>query len=295
MNRNNVSKFKEKRIYSDPLIMGILLGILIVSIFLALISRVSQQMIYSFINKIGKLISRNISQTQLDHIVRIVFSAFAGGIIGFEREYKNRPAGLRTHALVSIGATMVMLIPMELVHGGMETSRMDVTRLGAQVISGIGFLGAGTIIRNGESVKGLTTAASLWVSAILGLSIGAGNYMTSFISLVIVIFILKIFGIFGHPPVLKCKDLIFDVTMDNMPQRIGLFNIKIKIIKSRLRLQKLEIDKDSEKLIKSNDSKVHVKLFIRCSMDMEEDMLINELKNIPGVIEVNNNTLNNPV
>jgi putative Mg2+ transporter-C (MgtC) family protein len=295
MNRNNVSKFKEKKIYNDPLIIGILLGMLIVSIFVAFIPVVSQQMIYNFFNKIAKLISKNISQTQLTHIIRIVFSAFAGGVIGFEREHKNRPAGLRTHALVSIGATMVMLIPMELVYEGMETSRMDVTRLGAQVISGIGFLGAGTIIRNGESVKGLTTAASLWVSAIIGLSIGAGNYMTSFISLVILIFILKIFGIFGHPQVLKYKDLIFDVTMDNMPQQIGLFNIKIKNIKRRLRLQKLEIVKDSGELIKSNDSKVHVKLFIRCSMDMQEDMLINQLNDIPGVIEVNNDTLTNPV
>lgn len=284
MNKNNVSKFKEKRIYNNPLIIGIIVGMLIVSVTLMAMPMPSQLGIYNFVNKA-------ISKTQLGYIGRIIFSAIAGGIIGFEREHKNRPAGLRTHALVSIGAAMVMLIPLELAYEGMDTSRTDVTRLGAQVISGIGFLGAGTIIRNGESVKGLTTAASLWVSAIIGLSIGAGNYMTSFVSLVIVIFILKNFGIFGHSQGLKYKELIFDLTMDDAPQHISLFNGTIKNIKRKFKLQKLEIIENSSDVIKNGNKIIQIKLLVRCSMNTEEEMLMSQLNNIPGVLKVDGNNL----
>ena len=280
MNKNNVSKYKEKKIYNDPLIIGILVGMLIVSVTLIAMPQPSQLIVYNFVNEM-------ISKTEWAYIGRIIFSALAGGIIGFEREHKNRPAGLRTHALVSIGAAMVMLIPLELAYEGMDTSRTDVTRLGAQVISGIGFLGAGTIIRNGESVKGLTTAASLWVSAIIGLTIGAGNYMTSFVSLVIVIFILKNFGIFGNSQGLKYKDLTFDLTMDDLPQHISLFNGTIKNIKRKFKLQKLEIIENSGNIIKNGNKIIQIKLLVRCNMDTEEEILIDQLNNIPGVINVN--------
>ena len=98
-----------------------------------------------------------------------------GGIIGYGRERERRPAGLRTHILVSIGATLAMItnIYMCKIYNGYT----DPTRLGAQVISGIGFLGAGTIIVTGKNkVRGLTTAAGLWACACMGLAIGAGFY-----------------------------------------------------------------------------------------------------------------------
>ena len=98
-----------------------------------------------------------------------------GGIIGYGRERERRPAGLRTHILVSIGATLAMItnIYMYKIYNGYT----DPTRLGAQVISGIGFLGAGTIIVTGKNkVRGLTTAAGLWACACMGLAIGAGFY-----------------------------------------------------------------------------------------------------------------------
>lgn len=278
MNRSNVSRLEKNRIYNSLFIIIAIVVLVGISILYVNIKGMpTQAMVYEFVNRHHE-----------SHAVKIIFAAFAGGIIGFEREHKNRPAGLRTHALVSIGAAMVMLIPLELAYEGMETSRMDVTRLGAQVISGIGFLGAGTIIRTGESVKGLTTAASLWVSAIIGLTIGAGNYMTSFISLIIVIFILKIFGIFGHPQVLKYKDLTFDVTMDNLPQHLSLLKSTIKGIKRKLRLQKIEIVENSNDIDRAI---IQFKLLVRCNLDTEEDILISQLNNIPGVIKVDGDNL----
>lgn len=117
--------------------------------------------------------------------VRFTLAILCGGIIGLERESKRRSAGFRTHTLVCIGATLTTLVGLYLYKSGLST---DPTRLGAQVISGMGFLGAGTIIvTSRRQVKGLTTAAGLWTSAIIGLAIGAGYYEAALIGVVIVI------------------------------------------------------------------------------------------------------------
>lgn len=108
--------------------------------------------------------------------IRIFLAMLMGGILGFERERKNRPAGFRTYMLVCIGAALVMLTN-QYVYENFNASNGDPVRLGAQVISGIGFLGAGTIIvTKRNQIKGLTTAAGLWASACLGLTIGIGFY-----------------------------------------------------------------------------------------------------------------------
>lgn len=111
-------------------------------------------------------------------ILRILLSICFGALIGMEREHAHRPAGLRTHILVCVGACLVMLTSEFTYNYYHQFSpNMDINRLGAQVISGIGFLGAGTIIRNGSSVKGLTTAASIWAVACIGLATGIGFYL----------------------------------------------------------------------------------------------------------------------
>lgn len=108
----------------------------------------------------------------------MVVAAVLGGLIGIEREWSNHAAGFRTHILVCLGSTTIMLLSIygfsEFVN---ETNvRVDPARLAAQVISGIGFLGAGAILRNGNVIKGLTTAASVWVVAAIGLCVGAGFF-----------------------------------------------------------------------------------------------------------------------
>ncbi|MBE6008797.1 MAG: MgtC/SapB family protein [Lachnospiraceae bacterium] len=108
-------------------------------------------------------------------IIRFLLALLCGGLIGFQRGIRKHPAGLRTYALVSIGAASVMVVSqyLEVALGNIG----DLSRMGAQVISGIGFLGAGTVIVTGKSqVKGLSTAAGLWASACMGLAIGAGYY-----------------------------------------------------------------------------------------------------------------------
>ena len=107
--------------------------------------------------------------------LRMVLAVICGGIIGIEREYKRRPAGFRTHILICLGAAMTTLTSQYLYL--VLNQYTDIARLGAQVIAGIGFIGAGTIIvTRRQRVKGLTTAAGLWAAAIIGLCLGAGFY-----------------------------------------------------------------------------------------------------------------------
>lgn len=110
-------------------------------------------------------------------LTRILVACLLGGIIGFEREHsRNKPAGFRTHILVCMGSCLVMLIAHFTITAYSGQVNIDPTRIAGQVVSGIGFLGAGAIIRHGASVKGITTAASIWVVACVGLACGIGFY-----------------------------------------------------------------------------------------------------------------------
>ncbi|HLS88938.1 MAG TPA: MgtC/SapB family protein [Sphingobacteriaceae bacterium] len=112
----------------------------------------------------------------LDIGLRLLAGVLLSGLIGWERETLQRPAGLRTHMLVGVGATLIMIVSTSMVGVG-PAGAADPGRIAAQVVSGIGFLGAGTILREGVTVRGLTTAASLWVVAAIGLAAGAGFYL----------------------------------------------------------------------------------------------------------------------
>lgn len=128
----------------------------------------------------------------VDVVIRLCLAVVIGGVIGYEREYKNRPAGFRTHILVCIGATVIAMIQLYMVsytknmiiQNPVLASAMkaDIGRVCAQVVSGIGFLGAGTIIHDKGSVTGLTTAASIWAVGCIGLAIGLGYYFLSAVS-----------------------------------------------------------------------------------------------------------------
>lgn len=111
--------------------------------------------------------------------IRLVVSVVLGGLIGFEREAEGKPAGMRTHMLVCLGATLFMLISIESPEFFPGAKTVDPGRIAAQVVTGVGFLGAGTILRSGGTVRGLTTAASIWAVAAIGLAVGVGYYATA--------------------------------------------------------------------------------------------------------------------
>ena len=124
--------------------------------------------------------------------IRLILSTILGGIIGIERERRNQPAGLRTHIILCVGSTLMMLVSIYVASEIGNPENSDPGRIAAQVVSGIGFLGAGAILRFGVSIKGLTTAASLWTTAGIGLAAGAGFYVGSLLATVIIIIALSL-------------------------------------------------------------------------------------------------------
>jgi len=125
-----------------------------------------------------------------DALWRLALAAALGSIIGLEREFREREAGLRTHLLVSLGSALFTIVSAfgfhdVLTHDPQVVVRLDPSRIAAQIVSGIGFLGAGAIIRQGLSIRGLTTAATLWVVAAIGMAAGAGFYSVAIITTVV--------------------------------------------------------------------------------------------------------------
>lgn len=193
--------------------------------------------------------------------IRLMLAILIGGAIGYEREFKNRPAGFRTHILVCVGATAISMIQvssiieittMILNHSGLKSGlKADIGRMCAQVIKGVGFLGAGTIIYEKGSIKGLTTAASLWLVACIGLAIGMGYYVLSILSGIGVLIIL-----------------------------ISLKNFEVKFI-DKNKLIKVEVQYRNNKLF-NNDLEIYfksrrikIKNIEYCIEDEEEEKEIN--------------------
>lgn len=184
-------------------------------------------------------------------IIRLGLAIVVGGLIGYEREFKNRPAGFRTHILVCVGAAVISMIQVYIVEDTVKriaqnpqlanALKADIGRIGAQVVTGVGFLGAGTIIRDKGSVKGLTTAATIWVVACIGLAVGMGYYYLSIFSAI---------GVYGVLASLKkFEGKLFDKTnvvkieieyynkrdlVDRVSEYFGSRSIKVKNIEFSL-------------------------------------------------------------
>lgn len=123
-------------------------------------------------------------------IMRLVMSVLLCGAIGLEREIRGRSAGLRTHILVGLSSCLLMIVSIFVAQSFGEPHIFDPGRIAAGVVTGMGFLGAGTIIRYGESIRGLTTAASLWAVTALGLAVGAGLYLAAHVSTALILITL---------------------------------------------------------------------------------------------------------
>ncbi len=138
-------------------------------------------------------------------LVRLVFAALLGGVLGFDRELKHKTAGLRTHMLVALGSALFVLIPLQ-----SGASVQDMSRVLQGLIAGIGFLGAGAIIKVVENVeaKGLTTAASLWMAAAIGIAMGMGHGLTAVLATLLALIILSVIPFLEHI-LPKKKDRIY--------------------------------------------------------------------------------------
>ena len=182
-------------------------------------------------------------------LLRLGVAMFCGGVIGLERGRKRRPAGFRTHMLVCIGAALAMLISQYMVwvlnlNAPDSSHTTDVSRLGAQVINGIGFLGAGTIIVTGrQEVKGLTTAAGLWASACMGLAIGAGFVEGAFFGCILISLTIIVFSRLERIIVSRARNINLFLEFENVDD-LGKI---ISVIKAQnIRIFDVDVRKSSE-------------------------------------------------
>ncbi len=191
-----------------------------------------------------------ISETQI--ILRILLGAALGAVIGYERERDNQPAGLRTHMILVIGATLAMVLSVNLGYlFARPGTPADPARLAAQVISGIGFLGAGAILRYGFNVKGLTTATSLWTMAIVGMAVGAGYYLIGVVTTALMLVVLGLLNVIENRFVRTSVSVYITIQADyhkglvkevrtlvsEFTDEVGSFTIQKNVKAKRLRIQ----------------------------------------------------------
>ena len=152
---------------------------------------------------------------------KLALASILGALIGLERESLNRPAGLRTYTLVCVGSALAMIVSIDIYLQYYHTVNADPGRIAAQVVSGIGFLGAGTIIREGATVRGLTTAAGLWAVACIGLAVGSGLYIPAVAATVLILFVLIYFVKFEEKitGMRDYKGLV--MVVDDRPGQVG--------------------------------------------------------------------------
>ena len=149
----------------------------------------------------------------LELVKRLCLSALLGSVLGFEREWRQKSAGLRTNILIAMGSTLftIMSIDLSLSSGG------DATRVAAQIVTGIGFLGAGAIIRQGLAIRGLTTAATLWVVAAIGMAAGTGYYWAALATTVLVLVTLWPLRLLAHRVFARLRRAEGRLTVDLRP------------------------------------------------------------------------------
>lgn len=199
--------------------------------------------------------------------LRIMLAMIAGGLLGLERERVSRAAGFRTYMIVAIGASLTVLLSQYLdlmlntvwadtaVKIGAKT---DVSRFGAQVINGVGFLGAGTIIVTGrQKVKGLTTAAGLWAAACMGLAIGAGFYECVLLAFVLMLLVMRILPIIELRLVASSRNINISVEMDDIAVLGNLIN---KLKSEEIYVYDIELDKEEHEHLLSVNSFLSLRL-----------------------------------
>lgn len=213
----------------------------------------------------------------IEIMLRLLLAGLLGGVIGYEREHTNRPAGFRTHILVCVGAALVMVTSEFIFEKYGATSNIDPARLGAQVISGIGFLGAGTIIRDGFNVRGLTTAASLWAVSCVGIAAGIGFYggavATTILIFVTLITLKKAEKHFSK----KNRYRTFIVESDSIPGQVGTV--------SGL-LEQYSVEIKNIQLYRNKENSLMIKLLVKLPGSNIDLQTVSDIQGLPGVKKV---------
>jgi putative Mg2+ transporter-C (MgtC) family protein len=210
-------------------------------------------------------------------VIRIVASMIIGGAIGAQREYKGNAAGLRTHTLVAIGACMAMLTNEFLFRKYVGQTSMDIARMGSYVLTGIGFLGAGSIIKDGFHVRGLTTAAGLWVVACLGVAVGAGFYFAAGIGTFLVVATVSLLKIFKTKYINPKLNTQIAFQAKNSASKLSEILTEIGVLSGKISHMNFE---------NTDDKWMHVTIMIDKIKDSDISLLAENMADIKGVRDV---------
>lgn len=214
--------------------------------------------------------------TEQQIVLRLLAAAVLGSLVGLERERHNQPAGLRTHIILTIGSALAMCVSIDLAMQFQPyVPNGDPARLAAQVISGIGFLGAGAIFKYGTSVKGLTTATSLWTVAIIGLAVGAGHYFPAIVATALLLLALSALDLLEKKYLVSTTTRTISMRVQDKPLMVDeleqvFHNLGIDI-------KSVSISKDVE----SNE--LEFEAIAKVSTQPDMDKLIGKLSHIQGV------------
>lgn len=208
-------------------------------------------------------------------IIKLILAVIIGGFTGYEREKSNQFAGFRTHILVAIGSCITSIIALELFNRYSNISTMDPARLPAQVLSGIGFLGAGAILKNSNGIRGLTTAAGIWTTACIGIAIGYGQYVAAITAWLLAI---------GTLYILKRIDKIispkFQTVLKASITSLDAISAMINSIKTNeIIIRDFQITARSENIWEVN-------FLLVCDRRLLLDNMVSDLKNVKNVLNV---------
>jgi len=210
-------------------------------------------------------------------IIKLLLAVVFGGLIGYERESAHRPAGFRTNILVCLGATLI--VTFELHYHKINPGVTDHLRMAAQVVTGIGFLGAGTIIHDRSNISGLTTAATIWVTAAIGMAIGGGFYYAAAITVALALLSLRFFKMLERHFTIKRGRII---TIGGESK--GDFSDKLnKVLRDRkIPIWDIKISVDMDRLLEST---------VRVPAHIDIDAVIEDIMKIDGVQKVTSELL----
>jgi putative Mg2+ transporter-C (MgtC) family protein len=217
-------------------------------------------------------------QELLPPLGRILLSALLGGLLGFERDIHGRGAGLRTHLLVSMGACVFMILSTHVESFGVAIaatgfSRVtDPARIAAQVVTGIGFLGAGVIIKEGLSIRGLTTAACLWVAAAIGMASGVGFFAIAVVTTTIAMFSLVFLRYLEN---LYRKDVYRELAV-SLPNEVDIRKVMNTVKSDEVQVISYSMERNYESQL--TDLQMHLRLFHRGNIEKLSYLIIEKLE-----------------
>ena len=211
-------------------------------------------------------------------LLRMVLSCILGGMIGYERQSRNKSAGLRTNVLVCLGSCLIMVLSQAIYQNVEGKTNADPARLAAQVVSGIGFLGAGAIMKEGLTVTGLTTAACLWVVAGVGLAVGAGFYSGALFTAALVFITLGTLSRLDDW-VKHDKNLAILIQTVDEPGQLMHINQCLEDLQLKIKGVKIKADE-------GEDEGIYLELFVFNKRGLKSIFIIEALKQIEGVVSV---------